>query len=48
MIMSVVDGNGIPLNAEVESASTDEGHGAEQTIDGIAERKHTKRPRKAI
>ena len=48
MIMSVVDGNGIPLNAEVESASTYEGHIAEKTIDGIAKRKHTKRRRKAI
>jgi len=48
MIMSVVDGNGIPLNAEVESASTDEGHVAEKTIDGIAKRRHTKRRRKAI
>ena len=48
MIMSVVDGNGIPLNTEVESASTYEGHVAEKTVDGIKKRKHGKRRRKAI
>jgi len=47
MIMSVVDGNGTPLNAEVESASTYEGHVAEKTVDGIKTKKHDKRRRKA-
>ena len=46
--MSPTEDSRIPLNAEVESASTYEGHVAEKTIDGIAERKHTKRQRKAI
>ena len=46
MIMSVVDGNGTPLNTEVESASTDEGHVAEKTVDGIKKKKHDKRRRK--
>jgi len=46
MIMSVVDGNGTPLNTEVESASTYEGHVAEKTVDGIKKKKHDKRRRK--
>ena len=40
MIMVVTDGNGLPLNTIVESASTYEGHLAEQTVDGIKIRKH--------
>jgi len=48
MIMLVVDGNGIPLNAEVESASIYEDHVAKKTIDGIKKKKHTKHRRKAI
>ena len=35
MIMLFVDGNGIALNVEVESASTHKGHVAEQIVDGI-------------
>jgi|GEM_PF-2259910 len=35
MMMLVVDGNGITLNVEVESASTHEGYVAEQTVMGI-------------
>jgi len=38
MIMLVVDGNGMALNREVESASTHEGNLAEQTVDGIKEK----------
>jgi len=48
VIMSAVDGNGIPLNAEAESASAYEGYVAEKTVDGIKKRKHSKRRRKAI
>lgn len=48
MIMSAVDGNGTPLNAEVESASTYEGHVAEKTVDGIKIKKHGDRRRKPI
>ncbi len=49
MIMVVVDGNGIPLNTEVESASTYEGHVAEKTVEGIQTKKHgtrRKRPKR--
>ena len=38
MMMLVVDVNSIALNVEMESASTHEGHLAEQTIDGIKEK----------
>ena len=47
MIMSVVDGNGTPLNTEVESASTYEGHVAKKTVDGIKIKKQDKHHRKA-
>jgi len=40
MMMVVTDGCGVPLNQEVESASTYEGHLAEQTVDGIKIKKH--------
>lgn len=48
MIMAAVEGTGIPLNVEVESASTYEGHVAEKTVDGIKIRKHGTRRRKPI
>ena len=48
MIMSVVDGKSIPLNAEVESTSTYEGRVAEKTVDGVKKRKHDKHRRKTI
>jgi len=35
MIMLVVDGNGMALNREVESALAHEGHLAKQTVVGI-------------
>jgi len=47
MIMSVVDGNGTPLNTEVESTSTYKGHVAEKTVDGIKIKKQDKHHRKA-
>ena len=40
MIMVVADANGIPLNTEVDSASTYEGHLAEKTVDHIKVKKH--------
>jgi hypothetical protein len=40
MILVAVDGNGVPLHTEVASASTYEGHLAEQTVDGIPVKKH--------
>ena len=46
-----VDGNGVPLNTQVESASTDEGHVAEKTVEGIQVKKHgtrQKRPKRLI
>ena len=43
MIMVISDANGTPLNTEVESASTYEGHVAEKTVDGIRVKKHTGR-----
>jgi transposase len=45
--MSIVDANGTPLNAEVESASTHEGHVAEKTVDGIKKKKYSRCCRKA-
>jgi len=39
--------NGTPLNTEVESTSTDEGHVAEKTVDGIKIKKQDKHHRKA-
>jgi len=47
MLMAVVDGNGIPLNVEIESAATYEGHVAEKTVDGIKIKKHGKRVKQA-
>ena len=47
MIMIVADGNGVPLNIEVASASTYEGHLAEQTIDNIKIKKHGTRRKHA-
>jgi len=38
--MVVADANGIPLNTEVDSASTYEGHLAEKTVDHIKVKKH--------
>ncbi len=40
MLMVIVNETGIPLNVEVESAATDEGHVAEKTMNGIEVRKH--------
>jgi transposase len=51
MIMVAIDGNGVPLNTEVESASTYEGHVAEKTVDGIQIKKYgtrRKRPKRLI
>lgn len=48
MILVAVDENGTPLNAEVESAATYEGHVAEKTVDGIKIKKHGDRRRKPI
>jgi hypothetical protein len=45
MIM-VVDEKGTPLNVEVDSAATHEGHLAEQTVDGIITKKHGKRSKR--
>ena len=51
MIMVASDANGVPLNTEVASASTYEGHLAETTIDGIQVKKHgtrRKHPKRLI
>ena len=45
--MAVVDRNGIPLNVEVESAATHEGHVAEKTVDGIKIKKQGMRMKQA-
>jgi transposase len=47
MLMVIVNEKGIPLNVEVESAATYEGHVAEKTVDGIEVRKHGSRRKKA-
>ena len=50
-MMVVADGNGVPLNTEIESASTYEGHVAEKTVEGIQVKKHgtrRKRPKRLI
>ena len=49
--MVASDANGIPLNTEVESASTYEGHVAEKTVNGIKTKKHgtrRKRPKRLV
>jgi transposase len=47
MIMVVGDGNGTPLNTEIDSASVYEGHLAEKTVDGIKKKKHGGRKKQA-
>ncbi len=47
MLMVIVNEKGIPLNVEVESAATYEGHVAEKTVEGIEVRKHIDRRNKA-
>ena len=48
MLMAVVDGNGIPLNVEVESAATYEGHVAEKTVGGITIKKRGKQAKRLV
>ena len=48
MLMAAVDGNGIPLNVEVESAATYEGHVAEKTVEGIKIKKRGKRAKRLV
>ena len=49
--MVASDAKGVPLNTEVASASTYEGHLAEKTIDGIQVKNHgtrRKRPKRLV
>jgi transposase len=48
MLMVVVDGNGIPLNVEVESAARYEGHVAEKTVVGIKKKKRGQRAKRLV